>query len=140
MVPGYLSMKSLRNANESMIKSGYCLDETRTCPKLVLEARVNHGSHVTATSTRLATKVDPALPEVMFSSVTSDSDNPFFFSTWARNHSDTDPWLTATVLPLRSCTVWMVFLARIPSPPTEASMGRISTAGTPCDWARANAS
>ena len=90
-VPGYLSMKSLRNANESMIKSGYALDDTRICPKFVLAALDSQGSQVTATSTRPATKVEPAVPDVMFSSLTSDRDRPFFFSTWPRNHSETEP-------------------------------------------------
>src|SRR5438270_13938171 len=34
----------------------------------------------------------------------------------------------------------MVLLARMPSPPTEASIGKTSTAGTPLACARANAS
>src|ERR1700737_4995354 len=99
IVPGYLSMKSLRKANESMIRSGYCLDDTRICPKFVLAARDSHGSQVTATSTRPATKVEPATPEVMFCSLTSERDMPLFLSTWRRNHSETDPWFTAIVFP-----------------------------------------
>src|SRR5437773_2741258 len=98
------------------------------------------GSHVTATSTCPATKAAPASPDFMFCSLTSASDRPFFWRTWARNHSDTEPWLTATFCPLRSFTVLMVFLARMPSPPTDASIGKTSTAGTPLDWARAKAS
>ena len=85
-----------------MIRSGYCLEDTSTRPKAVLEARVSQGSQVTATSTRPATKAAPAWPEVMFCSVTSFSDIPLRSRTWARNHSLTEPWLTATVLPLTS--------------------------------------
>ena len=76
----------------------------------------------------------------MFCSLTSESFRPFFWRTWARNHSDTEPWLTATFCPFRSWTVLTVFFARMPSPPTEASMGKTSTAGTPLDCALAKAS
>src|SRR3989442_8359274 len=123
-VAGYLSTKSFRNAKLSMMRSGYCLDETRTCPSVRALALLSHGSHVTATSTCPATKAAPASPDFMFCSLTSDSDKPFFWRTWARNHSETEPWLTATFCPLRSWTDLMVFFARMPSPPTRGVDGK----------------
>src|SRR5229473_6897849 len=95
-VAGYLSMKSFRNAKLSMIRSGYSLEETRIFPSARALALLSHGSHVTATSTCPATKAAPASPDFMFCSFTSARDKPFFWRTWARNHSDTEPWLTAT--------------------------------------------
>ena len=139
-VSGYFWMKSLRNAKLSMIRSGYFADDTRMCPSVRVLARLSHGSQVTATSIFDATNAAPAAPDVMFVSLTSDRCRPFFSSTWARNHSETEPWLTPTVLPLRSATDWIEFAARMPSPPTEASIGKTSTAATPFDCWRANAS
>src|SRR2546428_7103812 len=122
-----------------MIRSGYLADDTRTWPSVRALALLSHGSQVTATSIFDATNAAPAAPDVMFVSFTSDRCRPFFSRTWARNHSETEPWLTPTVLPLRSATVWIVFLARMPSPPTAASMGNTSTAPTPLDCWRAEA-
>src|SRR5438309_12020820 len=93
---GYLSTKSARKANLFIIRSGYSFEETRTRPSARALALLSHGSQVTATSTCPATNAAPASPDFMFCSVTSDSDRPFFLRTCARNHSDTDPWLTAT--------------------------------------------
>src|SRR5438876_5240323 len=123
-----------------MIKSGYVADDTRTWPSVRAFALLSQGSQVTATSIFDATKAAPAAPDVMLVSLTSDRCIPFFSRTWARNHSETDPWLTPTVLPLRSATVLIDFAARMPSPPTEASIGNTSTAGTPFDCWRAKAS
>src|SRR5207245_5306227 len=118
----------------SMIRSGYSFEETRTRPSARALALLSHGSHVTATSTWPATKAAPASPDFMFCSLTSDSDNPFFWRTWARNHSDTEPWLTAIFCHLRSPTALIVFFARMTSHTTEASMGNASTEGTPMDY------
>src|SRR5260370_16400407 len=123
-----------------MIKGVYCGDDPRTAPPVRALALLSHGSQVTATSTLPATKAAPASPDFMFFSVTSFRVRPLTLSTWARNHSETEPWLTATVFPLRSATVLNVFAARMPSPPTEASMGNTSTAPTPFDCWRTTAS
>src|SRR6202022_4308526 len=132
-VSGYFCTKSLRNAKLSMIRSGYFADDTRTWPSFRADALLSQGSQVTATSIFDATNAAPAAPDVMFCSVTSERCSPFFSRTWARNHSETEPWLTPTFLPFRSATLWIVFAARMPSPPTEASIGKTSTAATPFD-------
>src|SRR3989442_14208357 len=94
-VSGYFCTKSLRKAKLSMIRAGYCLDETRIWPSVRVLALLSQGSQVTATSTLEATNAAPASPDFMFSSLTSESDRPLSFYTCARNHSETDPWLTA---------------------------------------------
>src|SRR5438034_5378632 len=138
-VSGYFCTKSFRNAKLSMIKPEYVADDPRTWPSVRGLALLSQGSQVTATSIFDATNAAPAAPDVILVSLTSDRCMPFFSRTWARNHSETEPWLTPTVLPLRSATLWIVFLARMPSPPTEASMGNTSTAATPFDCWRAKA-
>src|SRR3954468_18446501 len=100
---------------------GYLVVSTSTCPSGFLRALDSHGSQVTATGILPEAKAAPASPEVMSTCLTSCSDMPFCWSTYASSHWLVEPALTPTDWPL-SCWTELTFLsATMPSPPTDAS-------------------